>query len=637
MDAYGENCSVDEKSDKIEENAENLALNYDEVKTQSFTMLICDPCSFENSEQEAVGFCRNCTEYLCQGCIREHKKAKHTREHDILDENLPKEPEVLKMWNKMLNCKDHPEGRITAKCIKHDIFICVLCIAETHRKCELGEFTTNTVENCKIGQVFEFIDELFINFESAKRKLEERKKSILGEQETIITKLENFVKAVSDTVQSLSEGTLNELREKTTRRLSEAAADIEKCNDIAGAITTHRRVLETAISFGNECDIHTLVDIMNEKLKPFYEDIRNIETKKIGEMQFKSKKYLLSLPSIGELEIKESGNAVPTNCEAQSSDEFQEVKFEDQSVQTVLEDFNSSVDTLISSSMDRTFEQNATVYPVKLGDDEKSCNISGMIVFPGDRLMVSDSGNSAIKLFTNEFSFVASFDLNDTPIDVCKISESTVAVCFLNWKRIQMYEIQDSSISFKNGFNTKLYNLSVARYNSQVAILMSDRKIMFDKGSEEDIIEIQFRDPDNGQCLVTLDDFGSNTSFRSFDLWNPSRIRFNEDDELLIVEPGRVSCFEYDDNMETITLKWYYKPKSNSLGYGIGAIEFDNESVYFCSGTGVIGQVSASNYRHTRFLVQNIISPSSIALDCERKRILVGCYRDNYIHVYHYK
>lgn len=69
MDGHGENCSADEKCNKIEENAVNLALNDEKVKTQSFTKLICDPCSFENCEQEAVGFCRNCTEYLCQGCI----------------------------------------------------------------------------------------------------------------------------------------------------------------------------------------------------------------------------------------------------------------------------------------------------------------------------------------------------------------------------------------------------------------------------------------------------------------------------------------------------------------------------------------------------------------------------------------
>lgn len=526
------------------------------------------------------------------------------------------------MWKEIVNCKYHPEGRITAKCIEHDIFICALCIAETHRKCELSDFTNYSVENFKISQGFEFIEELFNNSESAKRKIEIRENSILGEQETINMKLRSFVKAVSDTVQSLGEETLKELQDKTTRRLSEATADIEKCKDIAGAITIHRRVLETAISFGNECDIHTLVEIMHEKLKLFYEEIRNIETKEIGEMQFKSKQYLLSLPSIGELEVKDSGDAVATNSVAQSSDEFQEVKFEDQSVQKVFEDFTSSIGALlISSSMDRTFEKNATVYPVKLDDDKVLCSISGRIILPGDRLLVSDHKNSAIKLFTIEFSFVAVFHLNDRPIDVCKIDKSTVAVCFLNWKRIEMFEIQDSSISFKNGFNTKLYNLSVAQYSNQIAILMSDRKLMFDKESGNDIIEIQFRDPDNGQCMITLDDF---------DLRNPIMIRFNEDDDLLIAEPDRVSCFE-------TTLKWYYKPKRNSLEHGMTAVEYDNDSVYVCSQYGVISQVSASNYRHTRLLVQNIISPMRIVLDCERKRILVGCHDDNYIHVYHYK
>lgn len=59
---------------------------------------------------------------------------------------------------------------------------------------------------------------------------------------------------------------------------------------------------------------------------------------------------MLSLPFNGEHKVKENGN---TNCAAQSSDAFEEVKFEDHSVQTDFEDFASSKDVLLSSSMDR--------------------------------------------------------------------------------------------------------------------------------------------------------------------------------------------------------------------------------------------------------------------------------------------
>jgi hypothetical protein len=46
----------------------------------------CEPCKFAGDKIEAVGFCKDCQEFLCRGCYKSHSRNKLSRHH-VLAEN----------------------------------------------------------------------------------------------------------------------------------------------------------------------------------------------------------------------------------------------------------------------------------------------------------------------------------------------------------------------------------------------------------------------------------------------------------------------------------------------------------------------------------------------------------------------
>lgn len=45
---------------------------------------MCEPCSLRNKTENAVYFCRNCSEKYCESCSLTHKSHKSSRQHDIV-------------------------------------------------------------------------------------------------------------------------------------------------------------------------------------------------------------------------------------------------------------------------------------------------------------------------------------------------------------------------------------------------------------------------------------------------------------------------------------------------------------------------------------------------------------------------
>ncbi|WAR05354.1 hypothetical protein MAR_020723 [Mya arenaria] len=52
--------------------------------------IFCEACQYDDSFEEATGFCVTCSEYLCQTCCRDHKRNKVTRIHSLLkNDDIP--------------------------------------------------------------------------------------------------------------------------------------------------------------------------------------------------------------------------------------------------------------------------------------------------------------------------------------------------------------------------------------------------------------------------------------------------------------------------------------------------------------------------------------------------------------------
>lgn len=89
----------------------------------------CTPCWVDGTRNEAIKYCPECREFLCETCIRYHRRMSATREHKLMDKNEIRQADTTDM----VKCEYHPDRDVEMYCGTHDMVYCLKCIANNHR------------------------------------------------------------------------------------------------------------------------------------------------------------------------------------------------------------------------------------------------------------------------------------------------------------------------------------------------------------------------------------------------------------------------------------------------------------------------------------------------------------------------
>ena len=92
----------------------------------------CENCG----EEEAVRFCRDCGQYICQACLTVHRKWKDFKEHEILNfDEVAAAASAMKSSKKaVMLCPKHTTKSTKIYCETCDELICRDCTIRTHRE-----------------------------------------------------------------------------------------------------------------------------------------------------------------------------------------------------------------------------------------------------------------------------------------------------------------------------------------------------------------------------------------------------------------------------------------------------------------------------------------------------------------------
>jgi hypothetical protein len=96
----------------------------------------CTPCNKKNKNSEAVKYCVDCQEYLCENCVESHNSFSVLAGHTLIGQskfgqsgsgskNLPSVPTE--------RCKFHSLKLVDMYCADHDAVGCHVCFTITHR------------------------------------------------------------------------------------------------------------------------------------------------------------------------------------------------------------------------------------------------------------------------------------------------------------------------------------------------------------------------------------------------------------------------------------------------------------------------------------------------------------------------
>ncbi|XP_060574675.1 E3 ubiquitin-protein ligase TRIM45-like [Ruditapes philippinarum] len=100
----------------------------------------CEACLREDIKVEAIVYCSDCSEKLCEDCKRHHKKNKVSSNHkliDIIDGSAEKlDLADFEYLANLSKCPLHGTEEVKYLCKDHDQLCCNECAIVTHRKCE---------------------------------------------------------------------------------------------------------------------------------------------------------------------------------------------------------------------------------------------------------------------------------------------------------------------------------------------------------------------------------------------------------------------------------------------------------------------------------------------------------------------
>ena len=105
---------------------------------------ICNPCMVGGNQNEAVGYCDTCKEFLCQECFQIHLRPKPCRNHQLMRKSempLKRSTHVTQSlsnedpFEDIHMCVEHSGKMVEYLCTVHNVLGCSVCMTLNHRLC----------------------------------------------------------------------------------------------------------------------------------------------------------------------------------------------------------------------------------------------------------------------------------------------------------------------------------------------------------------------------------------------------------------------------------------------------------------------------------------------------------------------
>ncbi|XP_056022023.1 tripartite motif-containing protein 45-like [Ostrea edulis] len=274
----------------------------------------CEPCDIGGDNKPASGWCRDCSEALCEECLHSHKKFKRSRNHEIVPLTVGAIPSTSTPSLEM--CEDHEGRKIEMFCEIHLAPCCVLCVTTEHGKCKsiclIEEATDKVIKPGKVKRLRDDVDRLEVMLE----KVITEEKANIKEVEDVAEKLGNEISgakaAIIETVTKLEEQHLNEVGKAT----KDAKAKLQKSINTFEQRHCYLRHWKEILgkNLFTDGSPKTIVALSYTKMERIFQTLRKMEMSRL-KIRIQAKiqddvKKLMKLPLLAEITTNEHKSPV---------------------------------------------------------------------------------------------------------------------------------------------------------------------------------------------------------------------------------------------------------------------------------------------------------------------------------------
>ena len=114
-----------------------------------------------------MAYCHTCSDYLCEECLKAHKKVKALRDHKTVNITPGKALDIEPQSKKSYSCSVHPEEPLKLYCKSCKSLACLLCFVGLHNGHDIGSIDGKTRQEVEqsINNLVKETDSKLIEFE----------------------------------------------------------------------------------------------------------------------------------------------------------------------------------------------------------------------------------------------------------------------------------------------------------------------------------------------------------------------------------------------------------------------------------------------------------------------------------------
>ncbi|KAK3582640.1 hypothetical protein CHS0354_001685 [Potamilus streckersoni] len=419
----------------------------------------CDSCMCEDSSVTATSYCTVCKEALCLTCEKVHRKNKATRDHAVVNvQDLITNLELAVNLSVSVTCSQHVGKEFEFYCKSHGSMCCSECFYKGHIGCsevlKIKDISSKILQEKEAVAVMDRLKEL-------KSHLDQFRNENHGAFSKIEAEVNNFpdeIEVVRKKINTLLDNAKAKITMETNALLKEEAMirheENQRCESISSAISNSFHLLETVLAHGSPRHFLTTLHKIEEHLvhyesavKEKYCEIRHVDAK------FCLDDCLLSLVKcnetvIAKIDIVENKHSLapsilPHTIVKKVNTTTTRHDRPDAKTKTV-EERNPPEQSLHSKYLKdckpEIIAQFSADYP-----DGKYPRYSGITRLLDDKIILMDCNISTCRLYDSSFHHLADYKMTSSPLGVCVVEGSQVAVTLPQQKMIQFLTV-DSSI-----------------------------------------------------------------------------------------------------------------------------------------------------------------------------------------------
>ena len=468
----------------------------------------CEVCyESRNRNIEHDGFCKDCVQFLCEDCLRVHRKLQGTWGHLIQrGDDMPKS--MADKPPKFDYCDDHQQSRKDQFCCAHRVLLCSKCVPLQHKDCPVKSVddACKGVPTSEIDTLYDKVSDIKTNLSSVVAQIDvnitelgkqqlDSLKDAQDLKDKIHTKIETLFQDMTSEIKSTYKSNKADLS-RGQNILNDAIENLEGTLDDIDKLkgsTIDTKVflkIQDILKDVDQCKSTTL------KLRPstmtvkisFNPDKRILEflstSLKMGSMSLdmSQPQVDISLPQIsfpmspGQSPLvsqSHSGISMPTGVSGQAATQMMPIT----STKSLTKSQSHSGTTLAGASghvvrqiLLKIKARKCNSYNVKLDNDKSKFWITGMVITNDGRLLLADYRNKKIKLFSRDMKLLCSLSLSLSPWDVAITGDREAIVSCYDEVMLVIFDISDRRMSIKQTVKLPFIVRGIATYKDKLVV-----------------------------------------------------------------------------------------------------------------------------------------------------------------------